>query len=144
LAYFYGLRRNEALGLCLQDVRNAYLSVERQYVGLDKNGKPMYAPLKNRTSRNVPHLFLEPSEAYEFIEMMQQHLMHPDTRPYLLDLFSPKASPSLIITFKRPSYLTGQLQEPSGPLHIDCAPGSPEDRGRLGSQKAITTTSHYD
>ncbi len=79
LAYFYGLRRNEALGLRLEDIRQAYLSVERQYVGLDKAGNPIYGPLKNRTARKVPHLFLDPSEAYKFIQAMRKCILHPDT-----------------------------------------------------------------
>jgi integrase len=124
LAYFYGLRRNEALGLCLQDVRNAYLSVERQYVGLDKNGKPMYAPLKNRTSRKVPHLFLEPSEAYEFIELMQQHLMHPDTLSgNFTDLVSKLDIDSYIFHDLRRAFITNAIKKGVEPEDLRLAVG---------------------
>lgn len=79
LAHAYGLRRNEALGLKLSDIRQTYLSIERQFVGLDPAGQPVYGPLKNRTTRKVPHLFLSPPQAFKYIQMMQKHYLHPDT-----------------------------------------------------------------
>lgn len=112
------------MGLCLQDVRNAYLSVERQYVGLDKNGKPMYAPLKNRTSRKVPHLFLEPSQAYEFIEMMQQHLMHPDTLSgNFTDLVSKLDIDSYIFHDLRRAFITNAIKKGVEPEDLRLAVG---------------------
>jgi integrase len=73
-AYYYGLRRNETLGLKPGDVRRDYLSVERQ---LKKLG--VYAPLKGRTKRKVPHWAATPTQAYQWLVDMSQKLVHPRT-----------------------------------------------------------------
>lgn len=58
LAYHYGLRRREALGLQQGDVKNKYLLVERQLMRLNPvEGKPKYAVLKGRECRKTPHWF---------------------------------------------------------------------------------------
>lgn len=77
LAYYYGLRRAETLGLKLKDVRTGYLSIERQLEFLPEPNKPLYGPLKGREFRKVPHWIIETSETYNLIEKIQ--LMHPDS-----------------------------------------------------------------
>jgi integrase len=78
LAYYYGLRRNEALGLQSADVRRAYLSCERQLEKFELD-QPKFRPLKNRTPRKVPHWFVEPATVHAWIEGMRAHPIHPDT-----------------------------------------------------------------
>ncbi len=68
LACCYGLRRNEVLGLRLEDVRKDFLRIERQYGD---------RPLKGRYNRKVPHWFCTAAQAYHWIEILPK--LHPDT-----------------------------------------------------------------
>lgn len=70
----YGLRRNEALGLRLQDVKTGHLSIERQLVKLGKIGPP-----KGRESRKTPHWFASAPKAYAWITGVEASPMHPRT-----------------------------------------------------------------
>lgn len=72
LCYYYGLRRSEALGLRLDDVRKEYLKVERQNLIV---GQP--AILKGKKKRKTPHWYLKPSQAYALIEAIVP--MSPDS-----------------------------------------------------------------
>lgn len=76
LAYHFGLRRSEVLGLNLEDVFEDYLFVQRQLGSLGKDG-PKFSPLKGRERRKTPYWSVGPDLAYEWIERMQA--MHPDT-----------------------------------------------------------------
>ena len=78
LAYYYGLRRNEAMGLQLTDIKKGYLSITKQ---LDKvqNNNVSYKPLKGRSARKVPHWFIKPIETHKLItEMNNSKYYHPD------------------------------------------------------------------
>lgn len=66
LAYHYGLRRSEALGLRLEDVRRDHLQIERQLVTL----KPTYSPTKGRAKRKCNHWFATNVQAYTWISTM--------------------------------------------------------------------------
>ncbi len=76
LAYYYGLRRSETLGISTGDTRKSYLSVERQLVAIGR-----YEPLKGREARKVPHWFASPAQTYKWIESIKikSLLIHPDT-----------------------------------------------------------------
>ena len=78
MAYYYGLRRSETLGLELADIRKGYLSVERQLQSVSRSDK-VFKPLKNRNKRQTPHWFLGPDEAFIIIKDMENRIMHPDT-----------------------------------------------------------------
>lgn len=77
LALKYGLRRSETLGVRLADVKNGYLSVERQLATVTP--KTSYRPLKGRTDRKVPHWNSSAAEVYAWVQAGQAHLIHPDT-----------------------------------------------------------------
>lgn len=70
----YGLRRNEALGLALGDVKKGHLAVERQRHTLEKIGPP-----KGREARKTPHWYATPAEAYDWIDNVLANPMHPRT-----------------------------------------------------------------
>lgn len=78
LSYYYGLRRNEAYGLQLSDLRNDYLAIDRQLEKINISGKK-YAPLKSRKTRKVPHWFLEPEKTYTLIQQIQKLTLHQDS-----------------------------------------------------------------
>ncbi len=75
LQYQYGLRRGEVVGLSLVDIKQGFLSVERQLKSSGEN--PQYKPLKNRMTRRVPHWFTAPADTYDLIEGAEA--LHPDT-----------------------------------------------------------------
>lgn len=78
LYWNFGLRRNEALGLKLEDVRHGHLSVERQIVTLGK-----FKPLKGRLARKVPYWYATPELTYRWIESIQP--LHPRTLATIWD-----------------------------------------------------------
>ena len=79
LAYYYGLRRNEAMAIQLKDIRQEYLSVERQFLSV-VNGKVKTRPLKSRENRKTPHWFMSAEDCYEVVELLKRtNFMHPDT-----------------------------------------------------------------
>lgn len=74
IAYLYGLRRSEILGLKIDDVKTDCLSIERQVLTVD----PItYGPLKGRKQRFVPHWFCNADACYAMVRRLI--LMHPDT-----------------------------------------------------------------
>lgn len=80
LAYYYGLRRSEAMAVDLQAVRKDYLQITKQLIALPEPDKPQYGPLKSRMSRKVPHWFCKASVAYRIIEKVRGlEPMHPGT-----------------------------------------------------------------
>ncbi|RYZ68572.1 MAG: hypothetical protein EOP09_09330 [Proteobacteria bacterium] len=78
LAYHYGLRRSETLGLELKDVKLGYLRVERQLETF-ADSTPSFGPLKGREARKVPHWFSTPSEVHDLITLAVSERVHPDT-----------------------------------------------------------------
>jgi integrase len=75
LAYYYGLRRAESLGLAMTDLREGHLSIQRQL----KATEPLeFVPLKGRASRKTPHWFLPPRLTYKLLETTHPKI-HPDT-----------------------------------------------------------------
>lgn len=73
LAYLFGLRRAETLGLKDEDVRPSCLLVARQL----KDTAPTYAILKGKEPRKVPYWF---ADAYKVLDLLSlRKLMHPDT-----------------------------------------------------------------
>jgi integrase len=76
LAYYFGLRRAEVLGLRLDDVYEDSLNIERQLIRLGPTEK--CGPLKNRTEeRSIPYWFINPEQTYKLIETLE--IVHPDT-----------------------------------------------------------------
>jgi integrase len=78
LAYGYGLRRSECMGLTLDDVRTGHLAIERQLVAFP-DGTPKYGPLKGREFRKCPHWFSSPTQTYKLVNDALTRFMHPDT-----------------------------------------------------------------
>lgn len=74
LMHKYGLRRSESLGLKPGDVKKGHIFLQRQLVRIN-----VWAPLKGRDVRDVPHWFNTPNEAYMWIEAAQSHIVHPRT-----------------------------------------------------------------
>jgi integrase len=111
LCYYYGLRRSEALGLQLPDVRKEYLSVERQQLQLGK-----FAILKGKKMRRAPHWFIGPAQTYKLINELV--LMSPDT---LTEEFA-KVEPRYHLHDLRATFITRALQTHS-PRDIQLAVG---------------------
>jgi integrase len=75
LGYFYGLRREELLGVKSGDVKQGYLSVERSLEAIGK-----YKPTKGKKRRKVPHHWFSKAErAYAWVEQITASPLHPDT-----------------------------------------------------------------
>lgn len=74
LAYHYGLRRAETLGVKSGDVKKGFLALERQMVKLEQ-----FKPLKGKSKRSIPHWFCKAAEAYKWIEDSQSLLINPST-----------------------------------------------------------------
>lgn len=74
LAWRYGLRRGEALGLLPGDVRKDCLAVDRQLLSLGETDLP-----KGRKKRQTPHWRSKAAQTYALVEEAQPHVMHPDT-----------------------------------------------------------------
>ncbi len=111
LMYNYGLRRAEALALKPEDVRQGYLSVERQYGN---------KPLKGRSKRKTPHWFASPAQCHAWIMQVEQ--VHPDTlylkfKQRMLKLKLPYQLHDL-----RRTFITRALDEHS-PLQVQLAVG---------------------
>ncbi len=81
LAYTFGLRRAETLGLSLDCVFEDGLAVERQLVKVEP--APQYDQLKGKENRFVPYWNCTANDAYEWISEMG--LLHPDTITHLFD-----------------------------------------------------------
>lgn len=75
LAYAFGLRRAEVLGLSPDDVYEESLSLSRQLIKL----LPVktFDDLKNKEKRDVMYWYSTPEETYGLIESLPE--MHPDT-----------------------------------------------------------------
>ena len=56
LAYHFGLRRAESLGLDLPDVNKTFLFLQKQLEKIP-GGNPVYGPLKGREPRKIPYCF---------------------------------------------------------------------------------------
>jgi len=70
----YGLRRAEALGFKITDVKKGYLSVERQQ---DRIGD--YKILKGKENRKTPHWYATPKQAHAWITAAQSRSIHKRT-----------------------------------------------------------------
>lgn len=79
LAYSYGLREAEVMGLKPEDIWTTYLKVERQMVALPEPADPQYDVLKGREARKTPHWLADPSEAHDWISTIATKLMTPNT-----------------------------------------------------------------
>lgn len=76
LAYYYGLRRGEALGLKLTDIKEDSLTIERKLVS-SRDEQYTYEPVKDRDSRETPHWFATPQMTYDIVDSIKKR-MHPD------------------------------------------------------------------
>jgi integrase len=82
LAYYYGLRRAEVLGVKESDLFEECLAVNRQLSRVAP--KPAFVTLKSKESREVPHWLIGADACLELILNIESNIMHPDT---LGDLF---------------------------------------------------------
>ena len=78
LAYSFGFRDAESLGVKPTDVMKKYFHAQRQLVNLPEPDKPVYGPLKSNKDRKIFYLFTTPKEAYQLINALPP-LMHPTT-----------------------------------------------------------------
>lgn len=78
LAYHFGLRAAETLGVQLADLKKGFLHVRRQITSAPLEAEPTFGPLKSRKQRKVYYWFTTPEEAYEVISQLPKPL-HPDT-----------------------------------------------------------------
>lgn len=101
LCYYYGLRRNEAYGLSLKDVKNGYLAIEKQLDKIADDSKK-YKPLKSRYTRKCPHWFCKPQEAHKLANEIAKLDLHPDS---LSQLFVAKCE-----SLKLPHYTIHDLR----------------------------------
>lgn len=74
LAYYFGLRRSEVLGLRLDDVTVDVLWVQRQRT----NSAGAVKGPKGKIDREVPYWFCSPEEAYQLVTQLPTR-MHPDS-----------------------------------------------------------------
>lgn len=80
LAFCYGLRRNEAMGLETSDIKKGCLKLSKQLDKVSDGTIQSYKPLKGRTIRRIPHWFMSPARAYSMVKKMNEgHIYHPDT-----------------------------------------------------------------
>ena len=75
IAYHFGLRIAEVLGLEVDDVFEDCLDVKRQLIKLTPI--KYTGPLKNKIKRSVPYWFASPEDVYNWIESLPQ--IHHDT-----------------------------------------------------------------
>lgn len=114
LAWKFGLRRAEVLGLQVEDVRKTHISVRQQLV-IHNDEATKYEPLKGRYTRKTPYWFSSPQEAYDLINGLK--LMHPDTLTHKFDdlirLVNDRESLQLSYTFHdfRHSFITLALRK---------------------------------
>lgn len=101
LCYYYGLRRNEAYGLSLQDVRKQHISVEKQFNKIIKKERS-FKPLKGRYQRKTPHWHLPASRTYACIQNISNLKIHPDS---ITDAFA-----KLCSQLKLPRYTVHDLR----------------------------------
>jgi integrase len=137
LAYNYGLRRGEVLGLAPTHVRNSHLLVERQLIKL--RPEPTYGPPKNRETRKVPHWNCKPADAHKWITESASHLCHTDTLSdrWLEFMEKLKAAGHITDTYDfhdlRHSFLTKAMSTQSIPKMVMLAAG----------HKDLKTTTRY-
>ncbi len=124
LAYHYGLRRNETMGLQATDVRKAYLACDRQFSGHDKFKQPIYKPLKNRLPRRIPHWLGEAAQAYAWINDMQKGLVHPDTLTnHFASLVKALELPDYVFHDLRRTFITNAVKKKVEPEELRLAVG---------------------
>lgn len=124
LAYYYGSRRDETLGLQPDDVKRGHLSIERQV------GDQI---LKDKEARRVPHWFTDPKTARALIEQLPS--IHPDTVSTLFSqMVSDLGLPGYVFKDLRRTFATNAVKR-----KID-----PEDlRLAMGHASIETTYSYY-
>lgn len=107
LAYYFGLRRSEALGLTINDVFEDSLSVERQLIKVEPRVE--YDLLKTFETRHVPYWNTTPEEAYELVSKMK--LLHPDTLGHIFKKEMKRLKmPFLFHDFRR-TFITNALRK---------------------------------
>jgi integrase len=81
LAYFFGLRLSEVLGLNQDDVYQESLQLQRQLTKV----QPIkhFKPLKSKEKRDVPYWFCTPEDTFQLIADLE--VMHPDTLGHMFE-----------------------------------------------------------
>lgn len=132
IAYSYGLRRSEILGLKLEDVRKSHLSIERQLSSFSTTSGPKYGPLKGREPRLVPHWQSTPAQAYRLIGDGHRFLCNPTSFGKLFSHFMNTLEMNYTLHDLRHTWVTKMIQ-----VH------SPEEVRRAAGHKDLTTTMKY-
>lgn len=143
LAYKFGLRRSESLGLTPKDVRRAYLSVERQLKGINSFGQPHMTKTKGKFKRKTPFWFSSPEEAHSLISKIggnQCKLLHPDTLGQKFKIAvnflikNGSIEKRYIIKDCRSTFITEALRAYS-PVDVQLASGHKDLRTTMGYQQ---------
>jgi integrase len=156
LGYNYGLRRAEMLALDVRDVKNEYLSIERQLHTLvrDTEGKvKSYKTkiLKGKTNRKVPHwnfesfsasksknsdsirsMTVDPSQTYEWVKSSTELRVMPDTLTLKWTAFMSKLGMTYTLHDLRHTWVTKMLRT-----------RLPRDVQLAAGHKDINTTMRY-
>ena len=124
LAYSYGLRRNEAMGVVLEDIKKSCLSLSKQ-LDVVENGKRQFKPLKSRNSRKIPHWFMSPTKTYEIVKQMSEtELPHPDTLgKYFSEICEQLGLPRYTLHDLRRSFITNAVRDGINPEDLRLAVG---------------------
>lgn len=135
LAFYYGLRRNEAMGLELSDVKKSCLFLTKQFDKVE-NTKVIHKPLKSRNSRKIPHWFLTPAKAYNLIQEMSKNTpLHPDTLgDYFSSLCEGLELPRYTLHDLRRTFITNAVRKGIEPEELRLA---------VGHANAETTYQYY-
>ncbi len=120
LYYHFGLRRSEALGLKLTDIKKDFLYVERQLIGLPE-GEPKYGPPKGRDARAVPYWQGTPDLAYQWVSEII--LMHPRTISSKWEKYMLKLKMSYELHDFRHTWITKQVNTQTIPRLVQLAAG---------------------
>lgn len=144
LGYYYGLRQAECLAVTTDNLFEDSLDVERQLVAFT-DGKPKYAPLKNRLKRQVPHWFISAEAAYKIITGVAK-LMHSDTfgdrfRAEMERLDLPYGLHDLRRTFITLAFRTGKnprdIMLAAGHRSLETTMGYAQDDRDLGRKRFV-------
>lgn len=133
LAYHYGLRRNEALGLEVTNVKKSCILLTKQF---DKivNNQITYKPLKSRNSRMIPHWLISPTLTFSLIQEMNVHY-HPDTlRSKFSRLCETLGLPAYTLHDLRRTFITNAVRKGIEPEELRLA---------VGHANAETTYQYY-
>jgi integrase len=130
LAYYYGLRRSEALGVHVGDVKKDFLAVSSQLVRLRPETK--FKPLKGKDARRVPHWLSRAPEAYQWVLEAAGRRINPSTLTHRWNEFMDELGLDYDFHELRHSFITKTIRK-----------YPPRDVQLAAGHKDIRTTMRY-